>query len=259
MVGRAPLDVPICIGIGWAIIMYTARLLSDALRLPLLAAAALDTLLAINIDLSMDVVAYRLHMWHWNWTGTSLNLLTAQWFGIPYGNFIGWETVVLCYSGFSRLFERSLHRRTSTVLRAISVAALALLCSQLVLFSTETFLFPFMRDHLHISSRERFLGISVMLLAVTLWGWSKRHVPAHAISPLARWVPCWFHVFFVAAFFGFGFYRENRWMTAVARLNVAVGIVVHVLPWHSRLEVRGTALSTEDVTPGLSEGLEPML
>jgi hypothetical protein len=45
MVGRPPLDVPLCIGAGWAIILYTSRLFSDALRLPMLAAAAFDTLL----------------------------------------------------------------------------------------------------------------------------------------------------------------------------------------------------------------------
>jgi|GEM_PF-5825848 len=68
MLGRAPVEIPLCIGCGWAIILYSARLFSDAYKLPLLAAAALDTLLALNIDLSMDVVAYRLHMWHWYWS-----------------------------------------------------------------------------------------------------------------------------------------------------------------------------------------------
>src|ERR1700759_3353645 len=105
MFGKAPLDIPLCIGAGWGIIMYTARLFSDRLGLSLWACAALDTLLALNIDLSMDTVAYRLHMWHWNWSGTGLNPLTAQWFGIPYANFVGWQTVVFCYSAFSRLWE----------------------------------------------------------------------------------------------------------------------------------------------------------
>lgn len=84
MFGNAPMDIPLCIGVGWGIIMYTARLFTDRLQLTLWVCAALDTLLALNIDLSMDTVAYRMHMWHWNWQGTGLNPLTAQWFGIPY-------------------------------------------------------------------------------------------------------------------------------------------------------------------------------
>jgi len=234
MLGHPPLYIPICIGLGWGIILYTARLFSDALRLPLLTAAAFDTLLAINIDLSMDIVAYRLHMWHWYWTGTTLNPLTAQWFGIPYGNFIGWETVVFCYSLFSRLFERKLHRHAVTTLRTISIALLALICSQVVLFSTETFVYPFLRSHLHISSLHRFIFISSALLAITLWGWHNRQHPSEPIPTIARWVPCWFHAFFLTIFFTMGFYRENRWMTVIACINVAIGIVLHLLPWHER-------------------------
>lgn len=67
MLGRAPHNLPLWVGMAWGIIMYTARLFSDYLGLPLFAAAALDTLLALNIDVSIDVVAYRLHMWHWSW------------------------------------------------------------------------------------------------------------------------------------------------------------------------------------------------
>src|ERR1700733_12578520 len=30
MFGHSPFDIPLCIGIGWSIIMYTARLFSDS-------------------------------------------------------------------------------------------------------------------------------------------------------------------------------------------------------------------------------------
>lgn len=73
MIGRPPLDIPFCIGVGWGIIMYTVRLYTDTFRLPLWASACLDALLALSIDVSMDVAAYRLHMWTWNWSGTGLN------------------------------------------------------------------------------------------------------------------------------------------------------------------------------------------
>jgi uncharacterized membrane protein len=107
MFGTAPKDIPLCIGVGWGVIMYSARLLTDRLGLSLWASVALDAILAINIDLSMDTVAYRLHMWHWNWAGTGRDPLIADWFGVPFGNFFGWLLVVFFYSSFSRLLERS--------------------------------------------------------------------------------------------------------------------------------------------------------
>ena len=32
MFGHSPFDIPLCIGIGWSIIMYTARIFSDSFR-----------------------------------------------------------------------------------------------------------------------------------------------------------------------------------------------------------------------------------
>jgi hypothetical protein len=39
MIGYAPLNVPVCIGLGWGVIMYTARLFSDSLRMSILTCA----------------------------------------------------------------------------------------------------------------------------------------------------------------------------------------------------------------------------
>ena len=75
MIGSYPVNVPLYVGAGWGIIMYSAR--QFTYRLGLWACAALDTLLAINIDLSMDTVACRLHMWNWNWGDPHINTLTA--------------------------------------------------------------------------------------------------------------------------------------------------------------------------------------
>jgi hypothetical protein len=230
MFGKTPFDIPLCIGAGWGIIMYTARLFSDSLGLSLLAAVALDTLLALNIDLSMDTVAYRLHMWHWNWSGTGLNPLKAQWFGIPFGNFIGWQTVVFCYSFFSRLFEKKiLHRVKVPALKYISIALLALVCSQVVLFTTENFLYPFLHN-LGILSVHRFIANLLVLVLLAYGGWRKKQVPATRIPAVAWWVPGWFHLFFAACFFLLGFYMENKWMTMAASVNLLAGIVLHVFP-----------------------------
>jgi len=231
MVGSPPLNIPLCIGAGWGIILYTARLFSDALRLPLLAAAAFDALLALNIDLSMDVVAYRLHMWHWFWKDTSLSL-TSQWFGIPYGNFNGWITVVFCYSAFSRVFERFMARsHPGNITRRSFVAILALVCSLATLFGTENYLYPFLIQYLGMTSGIRLSLIVIALLLILAIGWRKRSVPMTFLPPIALWVPCWFHLFFAFCFFALGFYRESRWMMFTAMVNILIGFAIHIAPY----------------------------
>jgi uncharacterized membrane protein len=236
MVGRAPLNVPLSIGAGWAIILYTARLFSDALRLPLQAAAAFDTLLALNIDLSMDVVAYRLHMWHWYWKDPSLSL-TSQWFGIPYGNFNGWITVVFCYSAFSRIFERVVVRpRLGNITRRSFTAILALLSSLAALFATENYLYPFLIRYFGITSGIRLILIVIALVVLIVFNWRKLSLPMISVPPIALWVPCWFHLFFGFCFFALGFYRENRWMTFATVINLLIGFAIHLAPYRAVVE-----------------------
>jgi hypothetical protein len=229
MIGRFPIDIPLCVGLAWGIIMYSARLFSDGLRLPLWAGAALDTIIALSIDLSMDTVACRLHLWNWNWNGLHINTMTTQWFGIPYANFVGWQTVVFCYSAFSRLFEpRSLHSNIA-VWRAALIAVGAVVCSLAVLYGTEIYLFPVM-NKLHVTSIYRFIGITVILLAIILRHWSKRKVAAKNLSALTWLIPGWFHLFFFASLFICGFYTEQLWMTVASCINLVIGIALHIWP-----------------------------
>lgn len=98
-------DVPLAIGVGWGVIIYSAQLFSDRTTLPEWARAVLDALLALSIDLAMDVIAIRLGFWDW---GTSP---TFEFFGVPFGNFWGWFWVVFSYSGGTRLLLRWLKGR----------------------------------------------------------------------------------------------------------------------------------------------------
>ncbi len=215
--------------------MYTARLFSDGLGLSLWAAAAFDTLLAINIDLSMDTVAYRLHMWTWDWNGTGLNPLTAGWFGIPWGNFFGWQVVVFFYSGFSRDLEKKFLRGDAArFYRYILTTLLALLCAQVVLYGFEAYIEGFLTRFLGINSIGRFLLFLGIQLGLAGRGWRKRG-RGEAIPAVAWLVPGWFHLYFFCCLFLAGFYTENRWMTLAASINLLIGIVIHVWPvWQGR-------------------------
>src|SRR6266498_3855676 len=95
------LDVPLCIGIGWGCIIYSAMEFSDASSVRYWARPVLDGLLALNIDLALDAVAIRLGFWDW---GQGLKF---QYFGVPYANFWAWFWVVFSFSlGYRLLAHR---------------------------------------------------------------------------------------------------------------------------------------------------------
>src|SRR4051794_34896408 len=62
MVGGA---VPLCIGVSWGIIIYSAMATSDQRVASWWLRPWVDALLALLIDLSMDAVAIRLGFWTW--------------------------------------------------------------------------------------------------------------------------------------------------------------------------------------------------
>lgn len=228
MIGRAPYNIPLCIGVGWGVIMYTARLFSDRLGLPLWSAVALDALLAISIDLSMDAVAYRLHLWHWNWNGTGLNPLTADWFGVPFGNFFGWLMVVFFYSSASRIFERIfLNQQKPVRIKPALVPILSILLSQVFLYLMLVYVDHFLSTQFGITALHRFIAFLVVLIVITIRGLRKMKPLAQTQSFIVWLVPLWFHLYFFTWLFAGGFYKENVWLVFAATLNLVMGVGIH--------------------------------
>lgn len=242
MFGNSPNDIPLCIGVGWGIIMYTARLFTDGLKLPLWPSAALDTLLALSIDLSMDVVAYRLHMWHWDWSGSGLNPLTADWFGIPFGNFFGWQMVVFFYSSISRLLERAFsQQKRGLAIKLAFTPLLSVLLSQVFLYIMLVYVDAFLKDQFGISSMHRFVSFLIILVAITVWGMRKAK-PVRVQLPMISWlVPIWFHLYFFAWLFIGSFYKESILLVMLGTLNVLLGIAVHLVGLQKRVMVEAVA------------------
>lgn len=94
-------QVPLAIGVGWGIILYSGVAFADALRLTGAAWAATVGMLGLSIDLTMDAVAIRLGMWNWRFvhtgvlpSSTTLIAPDLQWFGVPFGNFYAWFIVL---------------------------------------------------------------------------------------------------------------------------------------------------------------------
>ncbi|OLS28534.1 MAG: hypothetical protein HeimC2_05910 [Candidatus Heimdallarchaeota archaeon LC_2] len=97
--GNIPDNVPVVIAFAWAIIIGTSMKISDISNVSNKTKPFLDTLLALTIDLSMDVIAIRIDAGLWNWKiGISNSITFDSFIGVRYGNFIGWYFIVLIYS-----------------------------------------------------------------------------------------------------------------------------------------------------------------
>ena len=92
-------DVPISIGIGWGVIIYAVKLITSNYELTKLQKGIFSGLLALNIDLSMDIIAVKLGFWKWGLGDP------YEYFFIPFGNFYAWFNVVSSFVFFLLLFE----------------------------------------------------------------------------------------------------------------------------------------------------------
>ena len=251
-----PMNIPINIGIGWGIIIYTAKLFSDNLGLPIWSRPAVDALLALNIDLSMDVVAYRLNMWHWGWEflPTKPDPLTTEWFGVPYANFFGWLFVVFFYSAFARLLLGWQSKKRGLLwLRMIISVVASIIFAQAILFMSITTLPNWLssfRGKLFPSNTSSFAILSLIAIIIFAFlivlGYRQRQ--SNIISKnnhLISWlVPTYFHIYFITWFFISGFYREGFWLSTLSVINVAIGLLLHY--WEGYVSKTPKVLTTSD-------------
>jgi uncharacterized membrane protein len=89
-------SVPLAIALAWAMIITSSMFMSDRLGIPPRFAPFADAVFAIVLDLSLDAIAIRQGLWHWNIP------LNAGFFGVPAGNYYGWLFVAFGFSAWSR-------------------------------------------------------------------------------------------------------------------------------------------------------------
>jgi len=89
-------SVPVAIALAWAMIITSSMFMSDRLGVPARLAPFADAVFAILLDLSLDAIAIRQGLWHWNIP------LHAGFFGVPAGNYYGWLFVAFGFSAWTR-------------------------------------------------------------------------------------------------------------------------------------------------------------
>ncbi len=212
-------DVPIVIGVSWGLIIYSARLFSDATNLPMWARPILDGLLALNIDIAMDVIAVRLGMWDWG------NGLSNQYFGIPWANFWAWFWVVTSFSAAMRSLARPNNwfgRRAAPFL-AIVIGTLAVLgTNALIVF----ILHP--AGLYEVSVAVVIVGALLLILAL------RPKLRVNEVAMVGTAVPLAFHLYFWLAGLISGALFNPSFLLLISILMLVIAWFVHKPRVHSK-------------------------
>lgn len=205
------LDVPLCIGVAWSCIIYSAMEFSDASSLPYWLRPILDGLLALNIDLALDAIAIRFGFWDWGMG------LEAQYFGVPFANFWAWFWVVFSFSVGYRIFSRR-EGLARTWLAPISAYILGLFG----VLGTNAFIVFVVPDNI----RSGVIGITIAsALAIIIL---KR--PAfyqRPVDPIAFWVPFLTHAYVLIAGIISGWIVSPIFLLIVGILMFVIAIRLH--------------------------------
>ncbi len=204
-------DVPLAIGIGWGVIIYSAMLFSNATNLPESIRPVLDGLMALNIDLAMDAIAIRLGMWDW---GQGLHF---QYFGVPYANFWAWFWVVVSFSTGLRW----LTSLTQGFWRWLAPFGAVLIGLAGVLTANAFIVYIVPRQYYELTIGFP-LGISVLLV---LLHWPK--FTGRPPAPPAFWVPFGFHAYFLTAGLLSGTILDPPILLAVSIFMFSISLYLH--------------------------------
>ncbi|MCP5097507.1 MAG: carotenoid biosynthesis protein [Chloroflexi bacterium] len=212
-------DVPIVIGVSWGLIIYSARLFSDATNLPTWARPILDGLLALNIDIAMDVIAVRLGMWDWG------NGLSNQYFGIPWANFWAWFWVVTSFSAAIRILARpnNWFGRWAAPFLAIVIGTLAVLgTNALIVF----ILHP--AGLYEVSVAVVIVGALLLILAL------RPKLRVNEVAMVGTAVPLAFHLYFLLAGLVSGALFNPSFLLLISILMLVIAWFVHKPRVHSK-------------------------
>ena len=240
-------NVPVAIGLGWAVIIYCAMLLSDQYNIPWALRPFIDALTALILDLAMDTVAIRLGFWTWTIP------LDREWYGVPFENLVGWVFVVLSFSFLMRFIRTLNFSRLLTKLLMIFSPVLAYLglLMGLMIFSVFAIL-PYqinnwanlLNFHYRLDFNILFnpqvelwkliflMIVMVELVNIVVWSLIRyRHRYLKNFDLLSFSILTAMHLFFGIVIFTDGLYRELPILIFLCLGSLLAHLLVHFLPY----------------------------
>lgn len=243
-------DIPLAIGMGWAIIYYCAFKIAENYQLKWWQWPFLMALIALNFDLAIDAIAIRLGFWTW------IIPMDQEWFGVPYDNLFGWMAVVWTFSFLMNLsVQKFVSASYSKAIKYLSVIVSPILLSlQITIYVS---LSAILSGRFGVSDILKFyqngdfsyayypavqnfkayiFWIIVMFLLLyflkTLEGSAfRREINFQALKNdlFSFWILTMAHIFFLASIFASGICREMPALALVALLMFLTHIVLSLL------------------------------
>ena len=213
---------PLCIGLGWAVIIYSGMEFVKNFDMPDFARPFMVGLLALNLDAGMDALAIRLGFWNW------VIPLDMQWFGVPYGNFWAWYIVVTSFSGLVYWLRAKGWSTSRHMLKQWLYAPLALIVSIVILMlSNYSFVTLLGRSDLGTAMA---LILLLLLGATVIFVTRPSFIPVKKIDWVVLLVPFAFHLFFNLFGFISGIYTRQPILAVIGFVMFIAGMVVHLWP-----------------------------
>jgi len=247
-------NVPLAIGLWWAVIIYCSMLLSDQYNIPWRFRPAMDALIAVIIDIAMDAIAIRLGFWYWSIP------LTQEWYGVPYENLVGWILVTLSFSYLIRFIRTLNYKRVFTKIIMILSPILSYigLLFGLTIFSLIT-IFPYQinnwttllkfnykpdfsilyQPEVQLWKGIIFIIILIELVNIVIWVAIKykknylKNFDGVSFSILSV-----LHLFFIFALFYSGIYEEYPIFIFIGLSALLIHCFIHFAPYLSSLRNR---------------------
>ncbi len=219
---------PLCIGMGWAVIIYSGMQLLESWQMPAFVRPFAVGFYALHLDLAMDAIAIRQGFWHW------VIPLDSQWHGVPWGNFWAWFIVVSSYSGLLYwLRARGCAQSNKGWLRWLYPLG-ALVGSVIILGATNAFF----ANVLASSEFDSALGLSLLLLAGAVMVYVTRPTVRPDQHPdfVLLAVPLLTHLNTNITGFAGGYYREIPVLMVVSLAMFAGGMGILLLPYLPKQE-----------------------
>ncbi|MFA5178286.1 MAG: carotenoid biosynthesis protein [Candidatus Paceibacterota bacterium] len=243
-------NVPLTIGLGWAVIVYCAMLLSDQYDIPWKLRPFLDALTALLLDLSMDIVAIRIGFWHWAIPQGQ------EWYGVPFENLVGWIFVVLSFSYLVR-FLRTLNPKrifTKIIIILTPLIAYVGLLISLIVFSlivilpyqvnnwTTLLSFNYQPDFKILFNSEVqlwkiifFVFLLVQLLNIVFFSILKyRRFCFKKFDIVSFSILSCLHLFFFVSIFISGIFKQYPFFILISGVVFLIHCFLHFLPYLSR-------------------------
>lgn len=226
-----PGPVPLGAILGWGIIFYVVTETAKKLHSHWSVQAMFAALLATCVDLVIDPIVVYVGFWSWTPTG--------PWFGIPWGNYVGWVVIVASLSTFLQLGYQKYppgKKIIRDLLVALGATIPAFICVFIIL---SAYLIVTTKGWIpEVIIANIFLGACSLFLLYNLPGMNRDN-PIE--WPLLS-VPAFFYPWSLIMLYISGFYKVYPELIFVFPAFIAIGLIGFLWPNINTLLLKHDAL-----------------